>query len=549
MCRIAVRLIAVTVVMSAPMVFDGPEAGAVPSRAPAPVQGVDDGLQATVRASTSLQHRLYVGGSFASAGGRAHHNTAAIDMNSRLVDHGWNVSTNGRVHAMAAAPDGSAIYIGGDFTIVNGVRRPHFAVVHPDTGALLADQIDVNGSVQALAVHGTRVYIGGDFNLVDGVLRRRLVAIDDGHVHPGWRVNANGRVRDLKLSRDGATLYVAGSFSTLDGTPAPGRVGRVRATDGARLPLAIGFQNSYTVLDLAVAEDGSTLYMAVGGPPSIGGNRTRAVRIADGALLWQYDHESDSQALLLDRGTLYVGGHFDLADANDGRARLKALDARTGGLLGWVPQVNSVFGVWDLDASRWGLVAVGDFTVVDGAPHGHLAVYDDVVFADPTTPVASCSATVHPSGRVIIRWDPWLGEQSYMVRRDGNHLARVDGGGLAHTDRQASPGDHTYVVRAQERGVLADIPCGRVTVPVPDMTCTTVRLPNGRFLVKWTSWPGEDDFIVRRDGQYLAHAAHGARSYVDADPPPGTRVYAVRVKENGIIADIDCGRVLVPRLF
>ena len=518
---------------------------AVPTHGPIGTQGVDDGTGSTVRASTSLTTRLYLGGDFWRAGGRDHRNAAAIDMTTRLVDHGWQVDTNGPVHAMAAAPDGSGVYVGGEFTTVNGVARRNFAKVHPVTGALLAGQVDVDGPVLALAVRGDRVYVGGEFRNIGGRPRHRLAALEHDAVLTTWFANANGRVRDLKLSANGSTLYVAGSFTSLGSEPATGRVARVRAADGRRRPLPINFQNSYTVLDLALSEDQSTLFMAVGGPPSIGGNRTRAVRVSDGALLWQYDHESDSQALLESDGVLYVGGHFDYADAAGGRTRLMALDSRTGGLVAWIPRPNSVFGVWDLDPSPWGLVATGDFTQIDGAARPHVAVYDQVLFDDPGTPAPTCSASVHPSGRVVLRWGSWMGEQVYSIRRDGQFSGKVENGGLAYSDRRPSPGLHRYEVRVQEIGVVTDIDCGVVTVPAPPVLCRTTVRANGQVELRWDAWPEEDTYVVRRDGAFLVKVLDGGLAHRD-EPGVGSYTYLIRIKENGLVRDVHCGPVTVP---
>ncbi|MGI9602616.1 MAG: hypothetical protein ACR2QE_12075 [Acidimicrobiales bacterium] len=539
-------MLAAFVIVVGVVLGTGEVGAAVPTEPPEPVQGIDNGTSATVRASTSRDQHLFVGGNFSLAGGQPHHDAAAIDMRTGLVDHTWRVDTNGTVHAMVAAPDGSAIYVGGDFTTVNGVARRFVAKVHPVSGQLLPEQIDVNGAVYAMAAHRDRLYIGGSFSEVDGRPRRRLAALRNDEVMWSWLANANGRVRDINLSANGQNMFVAGSFNTLDGSAATGRVGRIRAADGVRLPLNIGFPNSHTVLDTTLSANESTLFMAVGGPPWLGGNRTRAVRVIDGALLWEYDHESDSQALIESGGVLYVGGHFDFADAGDGRARLMALNAATGGVIGWAPQVNSVFGVWDLDASPWGLVGVGDFTQVDGRARGHVAVYDQVTFSRPSTPTPTCRATVKANGDVVLRWEQWMGEETTIVRRDGDYLGRVENAGLAFADRKPSPGLHRYQVRTKEIGVVTDIECGTVNVPAPPVECRVTVRANGQVELRWDRWPGEDTYIVRRDGAFLTKVFDGGVAHTDTPGGPGAYDYVIRIKENRIQRDVPCGPVVVP---
>ena len=108
-------------------------------------------------------------------------------------------SINGTVRAVV--PDGAGgWYIGGEFTEVQGQSRPYLA-------HLLADgRLDptwapaANGWVYALGFDGTTVYAGGTFTLIDGLPRNRLGSIDasSGTVTP-WNPDADTTVT---LTRD-----------------------------------------------------------------------------------------------------------------------------------------------------------------------------------------------------------------------------------------------------------------------------------------------------------------------------------------------------------
>src|SRR3954451_12903151 len=85
---------------------------------------------------------------------------------------------NGPVYAIATSPDGKWVVIGGDFTVVNGVRRSKIAMYSTVTGQIVqAWNPVVAARVKALAISGSTVYIGGAFGRVDGQTRNRLAAV------------------------------------------------------------------------------------------------------------------------------------------------------------------------------------------------------------------------------------------------------------------------------------------------------------------------------------------------------------------------------------
>ena len=76
-----------------------------------------------------------------------------------------------------------------------------------------------NGAVDALAISGNTMYVGGSFTTVDGATtRNRLAAIDltSGSL-TSWDPGVNGAIKALSLSPDGNTLYVGGSFTQIGG--------------------------------------------------------------------------------------------------------------------------------------------------------------------------------------------------------------------------------------------------------------------------------------------------------------------------------------------
>ena len=189
-----------------------------------------------------------------------------------------------------------------------------------------------NGEVLATAVTAdhTRLYVGGDFTKVDGKIVQHLVAFDltQGHfgaVLPAFRVagkamnnpgvkNAayakRGHVRALLVGPSlpgygsAGTLYVGGDFTAALGTPAQQLV----ALDIATGALISGFTPNIAA--------GTTLPYC--------GNFQPVTATTNWAQIWSLALSNDGTT---DR--LYVSGHFDTVDGN-AQTALAAIDPATG---------------------------------------------------------------------------------------------------------------------------------------------------------------------------------------------------------------------------
>ena len=83
-----------------------------------------------VYAITQIGGLTYIGGQFASVDGTPRANVAAIRSDGSL-DATWNPSTDGIVYALAAASDGSKVFLGGEFTTVGGATHRPDRSGHP----------------------------------------------------------------------------------------------------------------------------------------------------------------------------------------------------------------------------------------------------------------------------------------------------------------------------------------------------------------------------------------------------------------------------------
>src|ERR1019366_2266097 len=125
------------------------------------------------------------GGQFASIGGLARNNLAALDTTTGRAS-GWNPDPNGDVNALAIS--GSTIYAGGTFTSIGGQPRNQIAALDANTARATPWAANANPwvacewcaqtfGVTALAIAGSTLYVGGYFTSIGGQPRNHLAAL------------------------------------------------------------------------------------------------------------------------------------------------------------------------------------------------------------------------------------------------------------------------------------------------------------------------------------------------------------------------------------
>src|SRR4051794_7247252 len=151
---------------------------------PGALQSFNPATNGGVEAIAAGASRVELGGQITSVNGAPHHHLVAVFAGSGAIDPNWSASTNDEVDALAAAPDGSAIYAAGYLSQVGNVDT-HIAKFDSQTGVFdpsLTVSVDNSTGVGptfigSLAVAGNQIYFGGGFTSVGNVARNYVAAV------------------------------------------------------------------------------------------------------------------------------------------------------------------------------------------------------------------------------------------------------------------------------------------------------------------------------------------------------------------------------------
>ena len=282
-------------------------------------------VDGVVWAQAVVGNRVYAGGRFTTArpaGAAPGTNTTprgnllAYDITTGALVTSFAPTLNGQVLAVTPSPDGSRIYVGGEFTEANGAARYRIAAYNTSDGSLVGSfRPSLDFRVRALAVTDDTVYVGGGFSTANGNARSRLAAFrtSDGALLP-WAPSADAQVFSMVMAPDRSKLVVGGSFMTVNGTAAHGMTA-VDPTTGAVLPWAAntvvknGGSDSSAINSLSA--DGGLVYGTGFKTGTTSGNfeGTFAADPATGKIVWLEDCHGDTYSNHPSGDAVYTVGH------------------------------------------------------------------------------------------------------------------------------------------------------------------------------------------------------------------------------------------------
>ncbi|MEU1688844.1 hypothetical protein [Micromonospora sp. NPDC005707] len=385
-----------------------------------PVDWTPHALDGTVYRMLQIGNRVYVAGSFTKvrdAGQTAQlamPRLVAFDATTGRIDTTFRPVVNGTVKALAAAPDGRSLYLGGAFTTVNGVAAPRVARVDAATGARVAGfaPAALNNQVNDMRLVGNRLILGGAFQTVGGVTRRALAALNattgaaDASVNlrvEGARKTTSGatspvKIEALDVSADGRRLVFVGNFSSVSGAARHQlAVANLTAT-GATLsgwstdryqPQCAKTMPTY-LRGVDISADG-TWFVAVTTGAAFPGT------LCDTASRFEFGTETGGKqptwanytggdtllSVAITGAAVYVGGHQRWLDNPLGRDSagpgavsrpgIGAIHPTTGKALPWNPTKDRGVGTQELYATDRGLWVGSDTVTVAGEYHARVA--------------------------------------------------------------------------------------------------------------------------------------------------------------------------------
>jgi hypothetical protein len=334
--------------------------------------GANDRIRAVVQSA----ERVYVGGDFTRVDGKKKRRIAALRASDGKLRTKWRAQANGRVYALVLG-DGK-LFAAGAFTKVNGLKRRHVVALNPRNGRVLRWRVGTDATVRALAVRRRTLFLGGDFKTVAGKHRVRLAAVSTrSRQVRRWNGFANRAVWSLRVA--GKRLFAGGDFTKVAGQNHNIVVREYFASFRTRRARLLKLNPGPGFPVRAIRTATGTVFLGTAGECNVGGtcNAALAYFTDTGALKWRCQTNGDVHALDRAGGVLYVGGHWTaLVDcgAEPPSRKLMALRASNGDVLPWSPGSNGQ-GVLALAARGSRLAVGGEFTRVTGADHRNYAQF------------------------------------------------------------------------------------------------------------------------------------------------------------------------------
>ena len=443
-----------------------------------------DSIRSLVWAIEQIGDRVYVGGKFLEVRQDANGTPvsqpylAAFDAKSGKFIADFRPVIDGAVYSLQASPDGTRLFVGGEFASVDGDNETRaLAAIDPNTGmvdkAFRAKATQTSGAkaiVMGMTVSGQHLYLAGRFNQVGGGPRPKLatdkvarVSLADGTADQSLAPKiSGGSVWGVAVAPDGSKIFLAGAHDSVDGDSRGADYSVLSASDGSLIGAQSDIGGNSSNKNRWYGQD----VVAVGDHVFWGGSQhiLQVFRISDGALVRQHstDYGGDYQDLEVVGDRVYASCHCytnHYAD-HDWWADRKPSDAVAVNPIRYVAAYSAVTGghlpsfALDASAAKAGVWAIhgdpdsgclwvgGDvsrITTVGGTDRatGGFAQFCPGQGGDSRAPdiPGDLTQTRSENRKIVVRWNPSddnLGTTRYEVRRDGTIVGEVKHGYANH---------------------------------------------------------------------------------------------------------------------
>ena len=197
-------------------------------------------------------------------------NLLAFSLSTGPLIGSFAPNVNGTVRSLALSPDKSRLYVGGDFTAVDGAARGGIVAFSTATSQVAPASRHRQRQVWAVDATASTVYVGGSFTTANGVDRKKLASFTaSAGSLLGWKPTTDGTTVRALLVAPGGNVIVGGSFAKIgvSGTTLTDALGSasLNPTTGVPRPGPSTRSSSSTARAAASSRcctDGTTVYGA-----------------------------------------------------------------------------------------------------------------------------------------------------------------------------------------------------------------------------------------------------------------------------------------------
>jgi hypothetical protein len=383
---------------------------------PDPVAWTPNVLDGRVYAIAQVGSKMIVGGTFTQVrrgGGPilTRNNIFAFDTATGNIDTAFVPALNGEVRALEPASDGQSVFVGGNFTTVNGGAFTRLTKLNVADGQrVTAFTANATAMVRDLQLRGGRLFVGGNFGTIRGQTRGRLAVVNettgavDANLNLPFAGTHNGgttNVYKFDVNPAGTRLLAIGNFTTVNGIArrqaamldvAPGGAAAVANWQTDRYAATCSSSFDTYMRDIDVSPDGTFFVVVTTGAYRAGTLCDTAARWETGASgsalqpTWTDYTGGDTLYSVGITGTaVYVGGHqrwqnnpFRGDAAGPGavpREGIAALDPVNGMPFSWNPGRSRGVGAFALVSTPQGLWVGSDTEQLGGEFHARLGMF------------------------------------------------------------------------------------------------------------------------------------------------------------------------------
>lgn len=321
----------------------------------------------------------YIGGNFTYQG--KNDLIHILSDNSLDVNFTFSPNTSSVVHAILF--DGNTLFVGGDFTQLNGQNIRYLASINPLTGIVNANwNPNPNAKVSTIKKDGNTLYIGGTFSKIGDRTQNHFAAIN---VNTAQLIQSISTEREVYIiNQDENSIYVGGRFATETGFTGENGFYTGRGsilTTASDIPEA-NFPQFGSILPNAIGSGSRVSIPDGSGGWYIGGfftylSYSNLIHVLSDNTIDSNFSPNPSWSvndLVLDGDNLFVGGEFSEIGGQN-ISYLALLNATNGSVnTNWNPNPNNLIFTISKDGNK--LYAGGNFTSLGGKENKYFAVVD-----------------------------------------------------------------------------------------------------------------------------------------------------------------------------